>query len=329
MLNPSGYNVRQMWETLYPAMADAEDLEHCDALIKWMRVVTSSVLQNNLPGPTAATVELNVPLADELLIAHRLRLQRLVLPGLYRPQESLERVITQMAVAVTQNTNETRVAREELPSERFTVTLSILQGYLQIEDERELPQLWQSWANCTKKQEFNVLAEVLQAYARGPDKFTTCAPIATAKLVQDLLNFVFVSESTDDIKSGIQPFIIADASAEHRQANLELARTYGMLNAGEHTLLLSDITALQAKEVQSIPISYFELERNLGMFGNLVGTVLGNTHIITTRYHEFWTLLSQGYRQELQQIIDNKRYVKPAHILRSIQLVCYNWFTQR
>lgn len=88
------------------------------------------------------------------------------------------------------------------------------------------------------------------------------------------------------------------------------------------------ISALEAKEVQSVPISYFDLERNLGMFGNLIGTVLGNTHIITARYQEFWTLLLQGYCQELQQIIDNKRYVKPAHILRSIQLVCYNWFTQ-
>jgi hypothetical protein len=93
-----------------------------------------------------------------------------------------------------------------------------------------------------KKKKNNVLSELLQAYARGPDNFTTCAPIETAKLVQDLLNFVFVSESTDDIKSGIQPFNISDASAEHRQANLELTRLYGMLNAGENTLLLSDLS---------------------------------------------------------------------------------------
>jgi hypothetical protein len=65
------------------------------------------------------------------------------------------------------------------------------------------------------------------------------------------------------------------------------------------------------------------------MFGNLLGTVLGTNHILTTQYRAFWTLLSQGYRQELQQIIDHKRYIKPAHLLQSIQLVCYNWFSKR
>jgi hypothetical protein len=138
-----------------------------------------------------------------------------------------------------------------------------------------------------------------------------------------------VGESADDIKSGIQPFIVADGSSEHRQANLELARTYGMLNTGDQSLLLSDLEVLKSKEVQSIPLSYFELERNLGMFGNLLGTVLGTTHILTTKYREFWTMLLQGYRLEIQQIIDHKRYIKPAHILRSIQLQCFNWFYQR
>jgi hypothetical protein len=116
---------------------------------------------------------------------------------------------------------------------------------------------------------------------------------------------------------------------EHRQANLELARTYGLLTGGEQSLLLSDLEVLKAKEIQSIPLTYFELERNLGMFGNLLGTVLGSTHILTTRYREFWVMLSQGYRLEIQQIIDNKRYIKPAHFLRSMQLQCFNWFYQK
>jgi hypothetical protein len=89
------------------------------------------------------------------------------------------------------------------------------------------------------------------------------------------------------------------------------------------------LETLKSKEIQSIPITYFELERNLGMFGNLLGTVLGSTHVLTTTYRAFWLLLSQGYRLELQQIIDNKRYIKPTHILRSIQLQCFNWFYQK
>jgi len=147
--------------------------------------------------------------------------------------------------------------------------------------------------------------------------------------VQDLLNFTFVSDNLEDIKSGLQPFIIADGSAEHPQANLELSRLYGLLHSGDHCIMLADLELLKTKEVQSVPLNYFELERNLGMFGNLLGTVLGSQHTLTIHYRSFWTLLSQSYRNDIQQIIDTKHYIKPAHILRSIQLICYHWFSQK
>jgi len=341
LLNPSGYTLRQTWEILYPALVDADDLIKCNALIKWLRAVTMSS-EGPAPAmasrPSSAAIPLTVPLADANLIAHRSRFLRQALPGLFTPPESLERAITQMAAAVTQNTQDNKQAREEkavraltpkLPSEKYSSTINILQEYLQVPDELNLPRLWHQWANCHKRHEFTVFTEELQAYARSVDAFSTCVPVASAKLVQDVSNFLFAGESADDIKTGIQPFVIADASSEHRQANLELARTYGLLQAGDHSVMLADLEALKAKEVQSIPVTYFELERNLGMFGNLLGTVLGTTHVLTTKYRDLWKALSSAYRMELQQVIDNKRYIKPAHILRSIQLVCFNWFYQR
>jgi hypothetical protein len=289
-------------------------------------------------GPTTAVFNLQAPLADQDLIAHRQRLQRQVLPGLYQPDETLELALTQMAAAVTQNTNESRIAREEkaaratdpkLPSDKFTITLNILLEYLGIADENNLPPLWHRWANDTKKQEFAILSDQLYAYARGPDAFIPSTPVVLVRLVQDLLSFTFVGDTLDDIKMGLQPFIIADGSVEHRQANLEVSRLYGLLNSGEQSLMLSNLEALKAKEIQSIPLSYFELEHNLGMFGNLLGTVLGTQHIITTTYRTFWALLSQGYHLELQTIIDHKGFIKPAHIPCSIQLICFNWFSQK
>jgi hypothetical protein len=201
--------------------------------------------------------------------------------------------------------------------------------YLETENEEDLPLLWHSWANCSKKQEFTVLTEQLQAYARGPEAFTSVTPIVTVRLVQDLQNFHFVGDTLDDIKTRLQPFIIADGSAEHRHANLEVSRLCGLLNGGDQSTSLSDLETLKSKETQSIPLTYFELERNLGMFGNLLGTVLGSQHHLTTTYRAFWTLLAQGFRLEIQTIIDTKGFVKPAHVLRSIQLVCYNWFSHR
>jgi len=221
-----------------------------------MRVVTmgTPVPGNAVEfGPTTAVLNFQVPLADQDLIAHRQRLQRQVLPGLYQPAETLELALTQMAAAVTQNTNESQIAREEkaaraadpkLPSDKFTITLNIFLEYLGIADKNNLPPLWGiGGQTAPKKKEFAILSDQLYAYARGPDAFVPSAPVFSVRLVQDLLSFTFVGDTLDDIKTGLQPFIIADGSVKHRQANLEVSRLYGLLNSGEQLLMLSDLEA--------------------------------------------------------------------------------------
>jgi hypothetical protein len=337
-LNPAGYTLQEVWGLLYPALVEADDLQSCQTLLNWLRVASTHNPGQNPAAPSAVVLELTIPLVDELLITHRTNLLKQILPALHKPQESFEMALTQMAAAVLQNTNETRIARDEklaraeapkLPSDKYTGTINILLEYLQIPDERNLPQLWHRWANCPKRQEFQVLSDVLYSYTRTPEAFNTCAPVVNSKLLQDLQAFTFVGDSMDDIKTGIQPFIIADGSAEHRQANLEVSRLYGLLSTGDQALMLADLENLKAKEVSSIPLNYFELERNLGMFGTLLGTTLGNAHPLTVAYRAFWDLLSRSFRNEIQQIIDTKGYIKPAHVLRSVQLICYTWFTQR
>jgi len=73
-----------------------------------------------------------------------------------------------MAAAVTQNTQDNKQAREEkavraltpkLPSEKYSSTINILQEYLQVPDELNLPRLWHQWANCHKRHEFTVFTE--------------------------------------------------------------------------------------------------------------------------------------------------------------------------
>jgi hypothetical protein len=299
LLDASGYNLKSTWEILYPAIVDAHDLVNCQPLINWLRIAsTGTLLPGNGPdlGPTKLVIELVAPLADSVLLQHRAKILNQVLPGLFQPSASLEHAITQMAVAVTQQTNDSRAAREQkladsvtpkLPSDKFTITLGILQEYLEIPDECNLPPLWHQWANCSKRQELLILSELLGTYARGPDSFSIATPVPTSKVVQDLLAFSFVGDSPDDIKTGVQPFVIAEGSAEHRQANLEVARLYGLLNSGENSILLSDLEQLKAKEIKALPMNYFELERNLGMFGNFLGTVLGTNHALTLAYRSF------------------------------------------
>lgn len=113
-------------------------------------------------------------------------------PGLKEPSPGLESALSQMAAALMAQTNDTHLARDQheaqalgpkLPSDKFMVTLPVLMEYAEVQDEQELPLLWHQWANCTKRQEFNVLKDVLDTYARSPEAFTATVLIVTPKLV--------------------------------------------------------------------------------------------------------------------------------------------------
>jgi hypothetical protein len=262
--------------------------------------------------------------ADKELAVHRASILKQALPGLGQVPMGLEAALLQMDPAKA-----VEAIQPTLPSAKFRNTLPILMEILQVHDEADLPLLWHQWANSNKRQEFSVLRDFLDTYLRGAEAFYNMSPIVSAKLVQDLLSFTFAGDSQEDLKSGLQPFIIADGSEEYRHANLELAKTYTLLHDSALGITYADLQKLEAKEVLSVPVSYFELERCLRMFGNLLAVVLGSTHQLTTAFCNFWELLTRGLQNDLQSIIDTTGRIKPAHILRSVQLICYAWFNHR
>jgi hypothetical protein len=339
LLRSTGYTALEVWEVLYPAMEQRQDLEICLPLLQWLQVASSSTVRANAQvGDPENVVTLMVPAADEKLLAHMHSVVHQILPGLSAPPASLESALAQMATALIAQTNDSRQAREQrladkkaekLPSDRFTVTLPVLMEYLQVEDERNLPEIWTRWSNCTKRQEMQVLRDALDAFARSPDAYSSSVPIVTARLTQDMLNFNFVGQSADDLKGGLHPFIIADGNAEHRQNNLEVARLYGLLTAGDATCSLADLEALSSKEVKSIPLTYWELDATIGMFGNLIGVILGVRHPLSAAFRQMWALMQSQLKTDLHTALEYRAYVKPAHLLRSIQLGFYNWFSHR
>jgi hypothetical protein len=340
-LDAGGYTVRQVWETLIPLLQANDDLVNCRPLIDWLRVTSHYTPplngQQNL-GPPATAMNLITPLADAVLLEHRAIALSAALPGKGQMGATMETALLSLAQSVVAQTNDARLAREAnaaaqeqpaLPSTKYKNTIGILLEYLQVQDEMNLPQLWHQWANSDKKQEHTVLKELLDACARLPTTFSTMTPVITPKLLQDLRSFTFFADTQDDLKTGLQPFIIADGSEEHRRANLELARQYGLLQESYTGITLSDLQALEAKEVKSIPTTYFDLEKTLGMFGNLLQVVLGVTHPLTASYRLFWDQLTKSMRNDLQVVIDTTGRIKPAHILRSTQLLCHRWFAHK
>jgi hypothetical protein len=248
----------------------------------------------------------------------------------------LEMAINHMATAVTQQTaevNRTQLARAiereapATPASKFGLFLDSLKHYLSIEEEQDLPEFWFQFAAASKKQEFSVLRDYLELYARSNNAFITASPILSPKLHSDLATVTFVADHHNDLKTGIQPFVTMDGSEEHRAAAMELARSYGLLYERDYGVSFADLAQLKVpKDLRSYPTTFYDLERSLGLYGNVLGAILGETHPLTTAYRPFWEAFNKRYRDRLIGELDGTKTIKPVHILRNIQLKTYDWF---
>jgi len=248
----------------------------------------------------------------------------------------LEMAINHMATAVTQQTaevNRTQLARAiereapAMPASKFGLLLDSLKHYLSVEEEQDLPEFWFQFAAASKKEEFSVLRDYLELYARSNNAFISASPILSPKLHSDLATVTFVADHHNDLKTGIQPFIAMDGSEEHRAAAMELARSYGLLYERDYGVSFADLAQLKVpKDLRSYPTTFYDLEHNLGLYGNLLGAILGETHPLTTAYRPFWEAFNKRYRDHLIGELDGTKTIKPVHILRNIQLKTYDWF---
>jgi len=357
LLDSRGFSPQQVWERLYPEIIADQAEATCTPVLNWLRVASTSTVViddqgNERFGHPANAIVMTSPTADQDLLTFNAERVHQLLPALRNalplspigglgqptsPNQNVEQALTQVAQALVLQANTAQAAQEarliadatpKLPSQsdKFKHTVHILQALLNNQDERLLPGLWQQWANCPKKQEFIILRDLLDNYARGPSKFSNYSPVVTIKLVQDLTTFDFIGISDDDYDTGLSPFAVADGSASHRAANLELSKEQSLLLGQESMLLYADIETIKKKTFKALPLTYYELEKALGLYGNLLGTVLGDNHPVTVAYRAFWERLIHSMRDDLQTKLDTKGYIRPAHIMRSIQLDVHAYF---
>ncbi len=109
---------------------------------------------------------------------------------------------------------------------------------------------------------------------------------------------------------------------------MELAKVQSSLFQSDLGFTLSDLDALQKRELKAVPLCFSDLEQTLGLFGNLLAVVLGDNHILTQAFRQFWNLLST-IRDDVRDQVDIQLSVRPTHLLRSMQLGTHAWFTSR
>ena len=61
---------------------------------------------------------------------------------------------------------------------------------------------------------------------------------------------------TDDIKTGLQPFIVMDDTEVHQANTMEVARDYGFLVDGAVGISYESLMALWDREICSLPVTY-------------------------------------------------------------------------
>jgi hypothetical protein len=337
VVDNKGYTVKQIWTVLTQCFQDENCVDQMSPIDQWLRLTLHATGQNDT-GPPATHLALESPFLDQDLVNHRLPFCN-VLRGLQPQAPGLETAIVQFATAVNSQVAEsqtTRLIRElerdqsTTPSVKFDMLFDSLLNYLNVATEQELPDFWFRFATAKKKQEFGTVRDALEKYARGPQAFGPFAPIPTPKLLSDFSSITFVGEHADDTKTGLQPFMEMDGSEDFRAAAHELARTYTMLSERELGISFSDLDNFKLpKDVRGHPTTFFELEKSLIIFDNLIGAILGNQHPLTTAYCTFWTSFSSEYKARLHHEIDSRKFIKPVHILRSIQLIIFNWFNAK
>jgi len=176
MFNVGGLTPKEAWVRLIPALDADGLLPFAEPLLLWLRV-TLHATQANHRGPPATSIQLTNPFLDQDLIQHRTPLLLAALPHL-RPTPALgyDPAIMHWANAVAHQATaarEERIARDverdrpTLPSVKFVLLFDSLKLLLNITEEEQLPEFWFSLAAASKKQEFAVVKQALDAYARS------------------------------------------------------------------------------------------------------------------------------------------------------------------
>jgi hypothetical protein len=338
LLNNKGCLPQQAYQILLHAFHEDNIVADMGPILNWLRISLHATQANNR-GPPSPSITLSAPFLDEDLLAHREPFLSSTLTARGQPPAGLEAAIVQMASAVVNQTSEARSARlareiereqPTTPATKFGLLLDSLKAYLNVDDKAQLPEFWFQLAAAPKKQEFSIIREFFDAHSRTPQAFLPIAPVPTPKLLSNLTTVTFLADTPDDLKTGLHPFIAMDGSKDHRAAALDLARNFTLLVERDFSVAFQDLDRFKVpKDLRSYPVSFFDLERNLGIFGNLLASVLGDLHPLTANYRLFWDAFTCQHRQQVQHEIDVRKVIKPVHILCNIQLICFHWLAAK
>ena len=136
-------------------------------------------------------------------------------------------------------------------AEYFGANLTHLLKLVQVTDAQDLPPVWEALAMASKHQQLMVLQ---RAFDGTTEEMGLRAPtIATPYLLKLVLTLGFRMESTDDLTTGLHPFVLGQHTSTVCKFLCGQADRYVMVASGKGAPSLADVEILSSPNGVTLP----------------------------------------------------------------------------
>lgn len=348
---------RQAFEVLWPMILSKGWRDHAKPLVNFLMVASTLHTVGAAPRTWNAALGLGMVGAADVLSEHRERVLYQQLPAL-RPGRSAtsgppasghpgDPNMAALIAEVSRLNDHNRIEREDRQDVRDRAALPktvhdkfqdyITDKLLSLTDcyhEDDLPRVYHELAARQKGVSKRLVLQQAYDIASGALKLNRLPASPSHVLCLDQWDFVGVS--MDSLGTGLLPFSIVPPDAPSRSARKALleeadrARQYDM--SGE--AVAGAISAADAKRLYNttgyIATEWAEADIQLELYGVLLGTVLGTTHVVTVSHIRAFRYYER-IRTRLQTAVNRKvgSALGPALLVLHFQLQYRSWFEER
>jgi hypothetical protein len=318
----------------------------CEPLLDWLRTtLTLRGGANPLPvtciAPLMAPVFMN-PQDQQGFTAYRVGVVHKDFPHLWPGQVHNSAAI--IAQAINALTEEYRLTRHEAmqhrvkmdspkqPSDYFGILLEKLMRWCQVDNEADLPPIYQEIANA-KNDKIRVLLQTAVEKALQSHNYMDDFPLS-ATLVNKITELRWAASVSEDFSSGINIFTIGclddEAPIEHQRILNQQPHDQhaGTIYAGDAAPMLIDIATVQdSKQDICIPTTLAQLRYLVERSQALWQVLLGVHHPITQQ-HKLYRELLLTNEERLERVVPRDpamKFMVPSLLARVIQLEVNVW----
>ena len=330
-----GLTPRAMWAVhVEPLLLLPDQALEWAPFLDWVRVAYSGNLGDANPvqlAPTPPPRHLETDLAEQRYSLFSQDFPVGLLPP--PPAEGGNLLVTAIGefradLAAREESKITRAAlkraADQRPSARWFASTTRLLRLCHVQDETDLPSIWQAMAahgvKCDHTTiQFHLSLEMPELdVISSPGTASVCSP----ELSKSLGQLIFQTGS-DDIQSGIHIFAVCYPTQASRSKANQVAGLYDEKVQSITGMTLDETVTLKAAQTFLLPVGYVELQLVCCGYHRFLGTLLGTTHSVVAAMGE----LVQGLKEDVPALHPyfDSNVSRTTGMLRYIQLSMFSW----